>query len=46
MREKRYLAEGETDTDTDPFTPSGSMPMSSTGDGISDSIWTPSNKPA
>ncbi|NXU61450.1 KCNQ3 protein, partial [Horornis vulcanius] len=46
MREKRYLAEGETDTDTDPFTPSGSMPLSSTGDGISDSIWTPSNKPA
>lgn len=46
MREKRYLAEGETDTDTDPFTPSGSMPLSSTGDGISDSIWTPSNKPS
>ncbi|XP_066235637.1 potassium voltage-gated channel subfamily KQT member 3 [Saccopteryx leptura] len=45
MREKRYLAEGETDTDTDPFTPSGSMPLSSTGDGISDSIWTPANKP-
>ncbi|KAF6323334.1 potassium voltage-gated channel subfamily Q member 3 [Rhinolophus ferrumequinum] len=45
MREKRYLAEGETDTDTDPFTPSGSMPLSSTGDGISDSIWTPSTKP-
>uniref|UniRef100_A0A8C5K2F0 Potassium voltage-gated channel, subfamily Q, member 3 n=1 Tax=Jaculus jaculus TaxID=51337 RepID=A0A8C5K2F0_JACJA len=45
MREKRYLAEGETDTDTDPFTPSGSMPLSSTGDGISDSIWTPSSKP-
>ncbi|XP_074841713.1 potassium voltage-gated channel subfamily KQT member 3 [Carettochelys insculpta] len=45
FREKRYLAEGETDTDTDPFTPSGSMPLSSTGDGISDSIWTPSNKP-
>ncbi|CAM4497603.1 unnamed protein product [Caretta caretta] len=45
MREKRYLAEGETDTDTDPFTPSGSMPLSSTGDGISDSVWTPSNKP-
>uniref|UniRef100_A0A8C8RAD8 Potassium voltage-gated channel subfamily Q member 3 n=1 Tax=Pelusios castaneus TaxID=367368 RepID=A0A8C8RAD8_9SAUR len=44
MREKRYLAEGETDTDTDPFTPSGSMPLSSTGDGISDSMWTPSNK--
>uniref|UniRef100_A0A8D0L5H8 Potassium voltage-gated channel subfamily Q member 3 n=1 Tax=Sphenodon punctatus TaxID=8508 RepID=A0A8D0L5H8_SPHPU len=45
MREKRYLAEGETDTDTDPFTPSGSMPLSSTGEGISDSVWTPSNKP-
>lgn len=45
MREKRYLAEGETDTDTDPFTPSGSMPLSSTGDGISDSIWNPANKP-
>lgn len=45
MREKRYLAEGETDTDTDPFTPSSSMPLSSTGEGISDSIWTPSNKP-
>lgn len=45
MREKRYLAEGETDTDTDPFTPSGSMPLSSTGDGISDSVWTPPNKP-
>lgn len=45
MREKRYLAEGETDTDTDPFTPSGSMPLSSTGDGISDSIWTPAGKP-
>ncbi|XP_021544140.1 potassium voltage-gated channel subfamily KQT member 3 [Neomonachus schauinslandi] len=45
MREKRYLAEGETDTDTDPFTPSGSIPLSSTGDGISDSIWTPPNKP-
>ncbi|XP_007659462.2 potassium voltage-gated channel subfamily KQT member 3 isoform X2 [Ornithorhynchus anatinus] len=45
MREKRYLAEGETDTDTDPFTPSGSMPLSSTGDGVSDSVWTPSSKP-
>uniref|UniRef100_A0ABM5GCR7 Potassium voltage-gated channel subfamily KQT member 3 isoform X1 n=1 Tax=Pogona vitticeps TaxID=103695 RepID=A0ABM5GCR7_9SAUR len=45
MKEKRYLAEGETDTDSDPFTPSGSMPLSSTGDGISDSVWTPSNKP-
>ncbi|KAJ1194194.1 hypothetical protein NDU88_003489 [Pleurodeles waltl] len=42
MREKRYLAEGETDTDTDPFTPSGPMPLSSTGDGISESVWTPS----
>ncbi|CAH2285947.1 potassium voltage-gated channel subfamily KQT member 3 [Pelobates cultripes] len=41
MREKRYLAEGETDTDTDPFTPSGPMTLSSTGDGISDSVWTP-----
>lgn len=45
MREKRYLAEGETDTDTDPFTPSSSVPLSSTGDGISDSIWTPASKP-
>ncbi|KAM5281290.1 potassium voltage-gated channel subfamily KQT member 3 [Ctenodactylus gundi] len=45
MKEKRYLAEGETDTDTDPFTPSGSIPLSSTGDGISDSLWTPPNKP-
>lgn len=45
MKEKRYLAEGETDTDTDPFTPSGSMPLSSTGDGISEAIWTPSSKP-
>ncbi|KAM4689431.1 potassium voltage-gated channel subfamily KQT member 3 [Discoglossus pictus] len=42
MKEKRYLAEGETDTDTDPFTPSGPMTLSSTGDGISDSVWTPS----
>ncbi|XP_077023800.1 potassium voltage-gated channel subfamily KQT member 3 isoform X2 [Tamandua tetradactyla] len=46
MREKRYLAEGEADTDTEPFTPSGSMPLSSTGDGISDSVWTPSRKPS
>ncbi|KAM3841012.1 LOW QUALITY PROTEIN: potassium voltage-gated channel subfamily KQT member 3 [Vipera latastei] len=45
MKEKRYLAEGETDTDTDPFTPSGSMPLSSTGDGISEAIWTSSSKP-
>ncbi|KAG9355876.1 hypothetical protein JZ751_000719, partial [Albula glossodonta] len=29
MKEKRYLAEGETDTDTDPFTPSGPLPLSS-----------------
>ncbi|CAI9591015.1 unnamed protein product, partial [Staurois parvus] len=42
MRDKRFLAEGETDTDTDPFTPSGPMTLSSTGDGISDSAWTPS----
>ncbi|KAG9463532.1 hypothetical protein GDO78_021553 [Eleutherodactylus coqui] len=42
MRDKRYLAEGETDTDTDPFTPSGPMTLSSTGDGISESAWTPS----
>ncbi|XP_066543654.1 potassium voltage-gated channel subfamily KQT member 3 [Amia ocellicauda] len=40
MREKRYLAEGETDTDTDPFTPSGPLPLSSTGEGFPDSIWT------
>ncbi|XP_066513008.1 potassium voltage-gated channel subfamily KQT member 3-like [Hoplias malabaricus] len=33
-RERRYLAEGETDTDTDPFTPSGPVPLSSTGDGF------------
>ncbi|XP_072269328.1 potassium voltage-gated channel subfamily KQT member 3 [Pyxicephalus adspersus] len=42
MRDKRFLAEGETDTDTDPFTPSGPMTLSSTGDAISDSAWTPS----
>uniref|UniRef100_A0A6I8PVL7 Potassium voltage-gated channel subfamily Q member 3 n=1 Tax=Xenopus tropicalis TaxID=8364 RepID=A0A6I8PVL7_XENTR len=42
MREKRFLAEGETDTDTDPFTPSGPITLSSTGDGISESAWTPS----
>ncbi|XP_043922181.1 potassium voltage-gated channel subfamily KQT member 3 [Protopterus annectens] len=45
MREKRYLAEGETDTDTDPFTPSGPIPPSSTGDGSPDSVWTSSSKP-
>ncbi|TRY91018.1 hypothetical protein DNTS_023034 [Danionella cerebrum] len=39
-RERRYLAEGETDTDTDPFTPSGPVPASSTGDGFhSDGAW-------
>ncbi|KAM4705562.1 potassium voltage-gated channel subfamily KQT member 3 isoform 2-T2 [Rhinophrynus dorsalis] len=42
MRDKHFLAEGETDTDTDPFTPSGPLTLSSTGDGISDSVWTPS----
>ncbi|XP_054603046.2 potassium voltage-gated channel subfamily KQT member 3 [Nothobranchius furzeri] len=35
-----YLAEGETDTDTDPFTPSGgTMPLSSTGEGFGDAEW-------
>uniref|UniRef100_A0A3Q2ZQH5 Potassium voltage-gated channel, KQT-like subfamily, member 3 n=2 Tax=Kryptolebias marmoratus TaxID=37003 RepID=A0A3Q2ZQH5_KRYMA len=35
-----YLAEGETDTDTDPFTPSGgALPLSSTGEGFGDSEW-------
>uniref|UniRef100_A0A672QIU4 Potassium voltage-gated channel subfamily Q member 3 n=1 Tax=Sinocyclocheilus grahami TaxID=75366 RepID=A0A672QIU4_SINGR len=39
-RDRRYLAEGETDTDTDPFTPSGPVPLSSTGDGFgSDGTW-------
>lgn len=39
-RDRRYLAEGETDTDTDPFTPSGPVPPSSTGDGFhSDGAW-------
>lgn len=38
--DRRYLAEGETDTDTDPFTPSGPIPPSSTGDGFhSDGTW-------
>ncbi|XP_051990960.1 potassium voltage-gated channel subfamily KQT member 3-like [Xyrauchen texanus] len=38
--ERRYLAEGETDTDTDPFTPSGPVPPSTTGDGFhSDGAW-------
>lgn len=36
-----YLAEGETDTDTDPFTPSGGpLPLSSTGEGFGDAVWT------
>ncbi|KAJ8272934.1 hypothetical protein GJAV_G00095170 [Gymnothorax javanicus] len=39
MKERRYLAEGETDTDTDPFTPSGPLPPSSTGEGFPDSVW-------
>uniref|UniRef100_A0A3Q3WQB8 Uncharacterized protein n=1 Tax=Mola mola TaxID=94237 RepID=A0A3Q3WQB8_MOLML len=35
-----YLAEGETDTDTDPFTPSGGpLPLSSTGEGFGDAVW-------
>lgn len=35
-----HLAEGETDTDTDPFTPSGGpLPLSSTGEGFGDSVW-------
>ncbi|KAM9791686.1 potassium voltage-gated channel subfamily KQT member 3 isoform 1-T2 [Syngnathus typhle] len=35
-----YLAEGETDTDTDPFTPSGGpLPLSSTGEGLGDDVW-------
>lgn len=39
-RDRRYLAEGETDTDSDPFTPSGPIPPSSTGDGFqSDGAW-------
>uniref|UniRef100_A0A8C4T2W6 Potassium voltage-gated channel subfamily Q member 3 n=1 Tax=Erpetoichthys calabaricus TaxID=27687 RepID=A0A8C4T2W6_ERPCA len=45
MKEKRYLAEGETDTDTDPFTPSGPLPLSSTGEGFPDSVWTSSSNP-
>uniref|UniRef100_A0A8C6TJ12 Potassium voltage-gated channel, KQT-like subfamily, member 3 n=1 Tax=Neogobius melanostomus TaxID=47308 RepID=A0A8C6TJ12_9GOBI len=35
-----YIAEGETDTDTDPFTPSGGpLPMSSTGEGFGEAVW-------
>ncbi|RXM32911.1 Potassium voltage-gated channel subfamily KQT member 3 [Acipenser ruthenus] len=43
MKEKRYLAEGETDTDTDPFTPSGPLPLSLTGEGFPDAVWTNSS---
>ncbi|KAL0966719.1 hypothetical protein UPYG_G00299240 [Umbra pygmaea] len=40
LRDRRYLAEGETDSDTDPFTPSGGqLPLSSTGEGFPDSVW-------
>lgn len=42
LRDSRYLAEGETDTDTEPFTPSGGggqLPKSSTGEGFPDSVW-------
>ncbi|XP_030631377.1 potassium voltage-gated channel subfamily KQT member 3 [Chanos chanos] len=40
-RDRRYLAEGETDTDTDPFTPSGPVPLSSNGEGFTpDAAWT------
>ncbi|CAB1325666.1 unnamed protein product, partial [Coregonus sp. 'balchen'] len=42
LQDRRYLAEGETDTDTEPFTPSGGggqLPMSSTGEGFPDSVW-------
>ncbi|CAL8277397.1 unnamed protein product [Lota lota] len=36
-----YLAEAETDTDSDPFTPSGAgpLPLSSTGEGLADAVW-------
>ncbi|XP_061776694.1 potassium voltage-gated channel subfamily KQT member 3 [Nerophis ophidion] len=35
-----YLAEGETDSDTDPFTPSGGpLPLSATGEGLGDAVW-------
>ncbi|XP_030218510.1 potassium voltage-gated channel subfamily KQT member 3 [Gadus morhua] len=36
-----YLAEAETDTDSDPFTPSGAgpLPFSSTGEGLPDTVW-------
>ncbi|XP_067835867.1 potassium voltage-gated channel subfamily KQT member 3 [Heptranchias perlo] len=44
-KSKIYLAEGETDTDTDPYTPCGSAPLSSTGEGLPDNTWPTSNKP-
>ncbi|XP_055490132.1 potassium voltage-gated channel subfamily KQT member 3 isoform X1 [Leucoraja erinacea] len=44
-KSKLYLAEGETDTDTDPYTPCGSAPLSSTGEVPPDNIWSMSNKP-
>ncbi|XP_072116836.1 potassium voltage-gated channel subfamily KQT member 3 [Mobula birostris] len=44
-KSKLYLAEGETDTDTDPYTPCGSAPLSSTGEALPDNIWSSSNKP-
>ncbi|XP_078073184.1 potassium voltage-gated channel subfamily KQT member 3 [Mustelus asterias] len=44
-KSKLHLAEGETDTDTDPYTPCGSAPLSSTGEGFPDNIWPTSNKP-
>ncbi|KAJ8011396.1 hypothetical protein DPEC_G00057760 [Dallia pectoralis] len=42
LRDRRHLAEGETDTDTDPFTPSGGggqLPLSSTGEGFPETVW-------
>ncbi|KAM6954049.1 potassium voltage-gated channel subfamily KQT member 3 [Aplochiton taeniatus] len=38
--EGRHLAEGETDSDSDPFTPSGGpVPLSSAADGPPESVW-------
>ncbi|XP_069777750.1 potassium voltage-gated channel subfamily KQT member 3 isoform X3 [Narcine bancroftii] len=44
-KSKLYLAEGETDTDTDLYTPCGSAPLSSAGEVLPDNIWPASNKP-
>uniref|UniRef100_A0A4W3JWS8 Potassium voltage-gated channel subfamily Q member 3 n=1 Tax=Callorhinchus milii TaxID=7868 RepID=A0A4W3JWS8_CALMI len=44
-KSKVHLAEAETDTDTDPYTPCGSAPLSSTAEGLNDNIWSTSNKP-